>query len=245
MRSQSPTKAAQKTVLHIEGLSVFYGKAQALYDLSFEVQGGEFVSMIGPNGAGKTTLLNAISGLVSYQGRILFEGEPLPQRPHEIVQRGVIHCPEGRSLFPYLSVLDNLMLGAYRRRDDGVLRDLEDVYELFPRLRERQRQLAGTLSGGEQQMVAIGRALMARPKLLMLDEPTLGLAPIIRAHISQALDTIRARYHMTILLAEQNAEFAFRHSDRIYLLETGKIVREGTVTEMKEDPYIRRAYLGG
>ncbi len=232
-------------VLRVESLSVFYGKAQALYDISFVVRQGEFVSVIGPNGAGKTTLLNALSGLVPYRGRILFEEKPLPPQPHEIVRRGVIHCPEGRSLFPYLSVYDNLILGAYRRRDEGIVRDLEDVYELFPRLRERRRQLAGTLSGGEQQMVAIGRALMARPKLLMLDEPTLGLAPIVRAHISQALEEIRQRYHMTILLAEQNAEFAFRHSDRLYLLETGRIVREGTVAEMREDPYIRQAYLGG
>lgn len=245
MRSPSATQTVPRTTLQIEDLSVFYGKAQALYGLSFAIREGEFVSVIGPNGAGKTTLLHAISGLVPYRGRILFEGKPLPPRPHEIVRCGVIHCPEGRSLFPYLSVRDNLMLGAYRRRDDGILRDLEDVYELFPRLRERQRQLAGTLSGGEQQMVALGRALMARPKFLLLDEPTLGLAPIVRAHISQALEEIRRRYSLTILLAEQNAEFAFRHSDRIYLLETGKIVREGTVAEMKEDPYIRRAYLGG
>ena len=239
------TATERKVALQVEGLSVFYGKAQALYGLSFAVHEGEFVSVIGPNGAGKTTLLNAISGLVPYRGEIRFAGEPLPPQPHEIVHRGVIHCPEGRSLFPYLSVYDNLMLGAYRRRDDGILRDLEDVYQLFPRLRERARQLAGTLSGGEQQMVAIGRALMARPKLLMLDEPTLGLVPIVRAHISQALEEIRRRHRMTILLAEQNAEFAFRHSDRIYLLETGRIVREGTVADMKEDPYIRQAYLGG
>jgi branched-chain amino acid transport system ATP-binding protein len=231
-------------LLEIERLDVFYGKAQALYGISFEVEEGEFVSLIGPNGAGKTTLFNALSGLVPYRGRIRFAGRELPKRPHEIVQLGIVHCPEGRSLFPYLSVLDNLMLGAYRRRDGDIRSDLKIVYELFPLLKERERQLAHTLSGGEQQMLAIGRALMGRPKLLLLDEPTLGLAPIVRAHISQALDEIRERYQMTILLAEQNADFAFKHSQRIYLLETGHIVREGSAEELKQDEYIRKAYLG-
>ncbi len=238
------TSERSNELLQVERLSVFYGKAQALYDVSFSVHECEFVSVIGPNGAGKTTLFNAISGLMLYRGAIRFSGRDLPRRPHEIVQLGLIHCPEGRSLFPYLSVFDNLMLGAYRRRDSEVQRDLEIVYELFPRLRERQKQLAHTLSGGEQQMTAIGRALMSRPRLLMLDEPTLGLAPIVRAHISQALDEICERYHMTILLAEQNADFAFKHSQRIYLLETGHIVREGTAKALQEDEYIRQVYLG-
>jgi len=231
-------------LLEVEKVDVFYGKAQALYGISFEVEEGEFVSLIGPNGAGKTTLFNALSGLVPYRGTIRFCGKDLPKRPYEIVQLGIVHCPEGRSLFPYLSVLDNLMLGAYRRKDGDIKGDLEVVFELFPLLEERKRQLANTLSGGEQQMLAIGRALMGRPKLLMLDEPTLGLAPIIRAHISQALDEIRERYRMTILLAEQNADFAFKHSERIYLLETGHIVREGSAEELRQDEYIRRAYLG-
>jgi branched-chain amino acid transport system ATP-binding protein len=202
------------------------------------------IGLFGFPGVGKTTLFNAISGLVSYRGEIHFAGRELPRLPHEVVHLGIIHCPEGRSLFPYLSVLDNLKLGAYRRRDGRIEGDLEVVFELFPRLKERQRQLAHTLSGGEQQMLAIGRALMGRPRLLMLDEPTLGLAPIVRVHISQALEAIQEHYHMTILLAEQNADFAFKHSQRIYLLETGQIVREGTVQELKEDEYVREVYLG-
>jgi branched-chain amino acid transport system ATP-binding protein len=232
-------------LLEVEGLDVFYGKAQALHQLSFSLADGDFVSVIGPNGAGKTTLFNALSGLLPYRGQVRFAGQSLPRRPHEIVQAGLIHCPEGRSLFPYLSVLDNLQLGAYRRSDREITSDLNAVFELFPRLKERQRQLAHTLSGGEQQMVAVGRALMGRPRLLLLDEPTLGLAPIVRAHISQALDVIQTRYQMTILLAEQNADFAFQHSQRIYLLETGQIVREGTVEELKRDDHIRQVYLGG
>lgn len=231
-------------LLEVTGLNVFYGKAQALRGVCFTVHEGEFVSVIGPNGAGKTTLFNAISGLLPYGGEIHFAGQDLPRKPHEIVQSGLIHCPEGRSLFAYLSVLDNLQLGAYRRQDKDVERDLDVVFELFPRLKERQRQLVHTLSGGEQQMVAIGRALMGRPRLLLLDEPTLGLAPIVRSHISQTLDAIQERYRTTILLAEQNADFAFKHSTRIYLLETGQIVREGTVEELKRDDYIRQAYLG-
>jgi len=232
-------------LLEVEDLDVFYGKAQALRGISLVVEEGEFVSVIGSNGAGKTTLFNAISGLIPYRGRIRFAGRELSSKPYEIVQLGLIHCPEGRSLFPYLSVLDNLKLGAYRRRDGGITDDLRVVFELFPRLEERQRQLAHTLSGGEQQMLAIGRALMGRPRLLLLDEPTLGLAPIVRVHISQALEAIQERYQMSILLAEQNADFAFKHSQRIHLLETGNIVRQGSAAELKEDEYIRHAYLGG
>ncbi len=231
-------------LMEVTGLEVFYGKAQALHAISFSVEEGEFVAVIGPNGAGKTTLFNAISALVPYRGIIRLAGQELPRTPHEVVQAGVIHCPEGRSLFPYLSVLDNLKLGAYRRRDPNIARDLEAVFELFPRLAERPHQMVHTLSGGEQQMVAIGRALMGRPRLLLLDEPTLGLAPIVRTHISQALLEIQRQYRMTILLAEQNADFAFKHSERIYLLETGQIVRQGSVEELKRDEYIRKAYLG-
>lgn len=232
-------------LLEVENLEVFYGKAQALHGISLVVEEGEFVSVIGSNGAGKTTLFNAISGLIPYRGRIRFSGRELSRKPYEIVQLGLIHCPEGRSLFPYLSVLDNLKLGAYRRRDGQITDDLQVVFELFPRLEERQYQLAHTLSGGEQQMLAIGRALMGRPRLLLLDEPTLGLAPIVRVHISQALEAIQERYQMSILLAEQNADFAFKHSKRIHLLETGNIVRQGSAEELKEDEYIRQAYLGG
>lgn len=232
-------------LLEIERLEVFYGKAQVLYGISFSVEEGEFVAVIGPNGAGKTTLLNTISGLVPYRGKIRFAKRDLPRKPYEIVRCGIIHCPEGRNLFPYLSVLDNLKLGAYRRKDQEIEQDLMTVFELFPILRERQRQLAHTLSGGEQQMLALGRALMGRPRLLLMDEPTLGLAPIVRAHISQAIEEIRERYHMTTLLAEQNADFAFKHSNRVHLLESGHLVRQGSAEELKQDEYIRKAYLGG
>ncbi|MBI1730093.1 ABC transporter ATP-binding protein [Candidatus Acetothermia bacterium] len=231
-------------MLEMQEINVFYGKAQALHDIALDVQDGEFVSIIGPNGAGKTTLFNAISGLISYKGTIIFGGKVLPKKTYDTVQLGLIHCPEGRSLFPFMTVVDNLRLGAYRRKDKEVERDLQEVFELFPRLKERQRQLVRTLSGGEQQMVAIGRALMGKPRLLMLDEPTLGLAPIVRSHISKALDEIQSRHNVTILLAEQNADFAFKHSDRMYLLETGKIVRQGTSAELQYDPYIQQAYLG-
>lgn len=231
-------------LLEMQEINVFYGKAQALHDIALDVQDGEFVSIIGPNGAGKTTLFNAISGLISYKGTIIFGGKVLPKKTYDTVQLGLIHCPEGRSLFPFMTVVDNLRLGAYRRKDKEVERDLQEVFELFPRLKERQRQLVRTLSGGEQQMVAIGRALMGKPRLLMLDEPTLGLAPIVRSHISKALDEIQSRHNVTILLAEQNADFAFKHSDRMYLLETGKIVRQGTSAELQYDPYIQQAYLG-
>jgi len=232
------------TLLDVDQLDAFYGKAQALHSVSLQVEAEAVVAVIGPNGAGKTTLLNALSGLVPYQGEVQFNGQALPRRPHDIVERGLIHCPEGRHLFPYLDVHDNLVLGAYRRRDAEVARDLEAVKELFPRLAERRRQSVHTLSGGEQQMVAVGRALMSRPKLLMLDEPTLGLAPIVCEDISRALGEIRKRFGMAILLAEQNTGFAFAHADRVHLLETGQLVLEGSSTELREDPYIRQAYLG-
>ncbi|HIC96258.1 TPA: ABC transporter ATP-binding protein [Candidatus Bipolaricaulota bacterium] len=231
-------------LLKVERLDVYYSKAHVLKGISLEVGPGEFVAVIGPNGAGKTTLFRAISGLKDYRGRILLFGEELPSKPAAIVGKGIIHCPEGRHLFPFMSVYDNLMLGAYRRNRDKTLQeDLEMVYTLFPVLRERRKQLARTLSGGEQQMLAIGRALMGRPRLLLLDEPTLGLAPIIRQAISTVLERINAE-GMTILLAEQNAVFALELSDRLYLLEVGRIVKEGDATEFRRDEHIRRVYLG-
>jgi len=232
-------------LLEVAGIDVYYSKAHVLRGVSLGVGEGEFVAVIGPNGAGKTTLFACISGLKEYSGQIIFEGAELPQSPAAIVGRGIIHCPEGRHLFPFMSVYDNLMLGAYRRdRDKLIQQDLEMVYQLFPILRERRRQLARTLSGGEQQMLAIGRALMGRPKLLLLDEPTLGLAPIVRRDISAALKRINA-HGVTILLAEQNVVFALEHSERLYLLETGRIVKEGTRAEFEADEHIRRSYLGG
>lgn len=231
-------------LLEIEELNVYYSKAHVLKGVSLAVGEGEFIAVIGPNGAGKTTLFRSISGLKDYSGRIRFAGEGLPQNPAAIVDLGIIHCPEERHLFPFMSVYDNLILGAYRRnRDKSVQGDLEMVYELFPILRERRRQLARTLSGGEQQMLAIGRALMGKPQLLLLDEPTLGLAPIVRQDISKVLKRINER-GMTIFLAEQNVIFALGRSNRLYLLETGQIVKEGTKAEFEEDEHIRHSYLG-
>jgi branched-chain amino acid transport system ATP-binding protein len=231
-------------LLEVKGLEVYYSKAHVLKGVSLEVGEGEFVAVIGPNVEGKTTLFRSISGLKDYGGQICFTGEELPRNPAAIVDPGIIHCPEERHLFPFMSVHDNLMLGAYRRnRDKAIQRDLEGVYELFPILRERQRQLARTLSGGEQQMLAIGRALMGKPKLLLLDEPTLGLAPIVRRDISAALRQINER-GVTIFLAEQNVIFALERAERLYLLETGRVVKEGTSAEFEEDEHIRRSYLG-
>ncbi|MGQ9477733.1 MAG: ABC transporter ATP-binding protein [Candidatus Bipolaricaulia bacterium] len=232
-------------LLEVAGLDVYYSKAHVLRDVALGVGEGEFVALIGPNGAGKTTLFRAISGLKEYHGQIRFKGLGLPRSPAAIVGLGIIHCPEERHLFPFMSVYDNLMLGAYKRdRDRTIRQDLELVYGLFPILKERKRQLARTLSGGEQQMLAIGRALMGSPKLLLLDEPTLGLAPIVRQTISKALKEINDR-GVTILLAEQNVVFALERSQRLYLLETGRIVKEGTPTEFCQDEHIRRVYLGG
>jgi branched-chain amino acid transport system ATP-binding protein len=232
-------------MLEIQALDVYWGKAHVLRGISLQVEEGEFISVIGPNGAGKTTLFSCISGLKDYSGEIRFRGEELPQKPAAIVDLGVIHCPEERHLFPFLTVYDNLILGAYRRnRDKTIPRDLEMTYGLFPILRERRKQLARTLSGGEQQMLAIGRALLGGPKLLLLDEPTLGLAPIVRRDISRSLSEIN-QGGVTILLAEQNLVFALEHSDRLYLLETGQVVKEGTVSQFREDEYICHSYLGG
>jgi len=231
-------------LLEIKELDVYYSKAHVLKGVSLHVGEGEFVAVIGPNGAGKTTLFRSISGLKEYRGRIRFAEEELPGNPAAIVDLGVIHCPEERHLFPFMSIYDNLILGAYRRnRDRAVQGDLETVYALFPILRERRRQLARTLSGGEQQMLAIGRALMGRPRLLLLDEPTLGLAPIVRQDISKVLKRINEQ-GMTIFLAEQNVIFALERSNRLYLLETGQIVKEGTEAEFEEDEHVRHSYLG-
>lgn len=230
-------------MLHVEGLNAAYGKAQVLFDIELHVREGEFVSVIGPNGAGKTTLFHVISALKAGNGAVSFSGAPLPRTPHEVVAKGLVQCPEHRHLFPFLSVRDNLELGAYLRKGQDLTEDLALVYALFPRLKERARQTARTLSGGEQQMLAIGRALLSRPKLLLLDEPTIGLAPIVRKSISAAIHQIKAK-GITILLSEQNVVFALEHSDRIYLLETGRVVKSGTAEEFREDEYVRRAYLG-
>jgi branched-chain amino acid transport system ATP-binding protein len=232
-------------VLAVEDLHVFYGGVHALKGVALEVEEGEIVALLGNNGAGKTTTLKSISGLVSpRRGRITLEGRPLSRvPPHEIVLRGIAHVPEGRRIFNRLTVLENLEMGAFLRDDDGVPADLDRVFELFPILRERLRQSAGTLSGGEQQMLAIGRALMASPRLLLLDEPSMGLSPVLVERIFDTIADIN-RQGTTILLVEQNAAMALAIAHRGYVLETGTIALRGTAAELAENADVRRAYLG-
>ena len=232
-------------MLDIHDLHVFYGEIHALKGVSLAVGKGEIVALLGPNGAGKSTTVKTISGLIpARRGRVALEGEDLlGLAAHDIVHRGVSHSPEGRRIFNRLSVLENLEMGAYTRNDPRVRDDIERVFTLFPRLRERHVQVAGTLSGGEQQMLAIGRALMANPRLLLLDEPSMGLAPVV---VEQIFDTIR---HVntegtTILLVEQNAAMALEIAHRGYVLETGAVVLTGTAAELAATPEVRRAYLG-
>jgi branched-chain amino acid transport system ATP-binding protein len=232
-------------LLEIERLSVSYGKAVALEDVSLRVAQGEFVAVLGPNGAGKSTLLKAISRAQPSTGRLEFKGESLQSVPaHAVVGKGICHCPEGRRLFPELTVLKNLMLGAYLRRDaKAVAADLAAVYSLFPILEERGMQVVSTLSGGQQQMVAIGRALMGKPSLLLLDEPSVGIAHRLKIEIFDAIKRIQ-QGGTAILMAEQDAQSALRIADRVYVLEHGRIGREGTSAELGSDDYIRQAYLG-
>jgi branched-chain amino acid transport system ATP-binding protein len=235
-------------VLVVDGIEVFYGRVQALHRVSVNVEAGEAVTLVGPNGAGKTTLLRAISGLIPVRsGSLRFEGREITHRPaEEIVRAGISMVPEGRDLFGPLTVRDNLLLGAYPRyRTAGrreVMNDLERIWELFPHLRQRQRQPAATLSGGEQQMVAIGRALMARPKLLLLDEPSLGLAPLMIREIFRAIQGLHAE-GITLLLVEQNAKAAFRIAKRAYVLEAGGVMA-GSRESGPSYEEVRRAYLG-
>jgi branched-chain amino acid transport system ATP-binding protein len=233
-------------LLEISHIDVFYGDVQVVFDLSLKVEEGEVVSIIGGNGAGKSTLLKTISGLMQpSKGEITFEGKPIHHRyPEEVVEAGIVQVPEGRRLFSLMSVQDNLIVGAYNKRADGQKqKTLETVYQLFPRLRERLAQMAMTLSGGEQQMVAIGRGLMALPKLLMLDEPSLGLAPIL---IKSIFETVRkiADLGTTVLLVEQDVKHSLSLSNRGYVLEHGRAVMEGPARELLENPHIRTAYLG-
>jgi branched-chain amino acid transport system ATP-binding protein len=232
-------------VLRVEALDVSYGEIRALKGVGLEVGPGEIVTILGNNGAGKTTTLKTISGLLHpTHGSITLENQSLLDvPPHAIVSRGVAHVPEGRRIFNRLTVRENLMMGAYLRSDAGVAGDLERVFGLFPRLAERITQVAGTLSGGEQQMLAIGRALMANPRLLLLDEPSMGLAPVL---VEQIFDTIIDinRQGMTILLVEQNAAMALSIAHRGYVLETGSIALTGTATELSDNADVRRAYLG-
>lgn len=230
--------------LSISDLRVCYGRALALDGVSLEARPGEVVAVLGPNGAGKTTLLKAISRTVPATGSIRFQGrELLGVPPHAVAGAGIAHCPERRRLFPELSVLKNLLLGAYVRGSQSCDEDLERVFCLFPPLRERRRQVAGTLSGGEQQMVAVGRALMARPRLLMLDEPSIGLAPLMKDAIGRSLEEIRAA-GITVLLVEQDAVFALSLADRGYVMESGRVRLEGPSEALRGNLHVREAYLG-
>ena len=231
-------------LLQIEDLEAGYGAIAALRGVTLEVRAGEIVTLIGSNGAGKSTLLRSVSGLVRpRRGRILLDGEDIGSaRPDQIVRLGVCHVPEGRRIFANLSVLENLQMGGYVRRGSSA-ETLEQVLSLFPRLRERLKQAGGTLSGGEQQMLAIGRALMAQPRLLLLDEPSLGLAPRLVQQIFEIIQTIHAA-GTTVVLVEQNAHQALRIASRAYVLETGSLVLEGSAAELAADPRVRRAYLG-
>ena len=232
-------------MLDVRDLHVYYGEIHALKGISFHVTEGEIVTLLGNNGAGKTTTLKTVSGLLApRRGEILLDGRSLAGAPpHGIVQQGITHVPEGRRIFNRLSVQENLEMGAYTRNDRDVALDMEKIFAILPRLKERRTQVAGTLSGGEQQMLAIGRALMAKPRLLLLDEPSMGLAPVLVEQIFDTVLTIN-RGGVTVLLVEQNAAMALSIARRGYVLETGRIVLEGAAAELAGDPEVRRAYLG-
>ena len=235
-----------ETILKVEGINVYYGAIHAIKDISFEVNRGEIVTLIGANGAGKTTTLQTISGLLrSRTGSITFQGHNISNvRADKLVAQGLAQVPEGRRVFLQMSVQENLEMGAYTQSPAGVPKDLEMVFELFPRLKERRNQVAGTLSGGEQQMLAMGRALMSHPQLLMLDEPSMGLAPLLVEQIFEIIQNLN-KQGSTILLVEQNAQMALSVAHRGYVLETGKIVTTGTGEELIRSPEIKKAYLGG
>ena len=234
------------TMLKVDDLQVYYGSIHAVKGISFEVNEGEIVTLIGDNGAGKSTTLNTVAGLLKPRaGSIEFEGESLVGVPaHKMVPKGIALCPEGRRVFTEMSVKENLEMGAFTRNDAEAKESRKMVYDRFPRLRERKGQSAGTLSGGEQQMLAMGRALMSKPKLLMLDEPSMGLAPIL---VQEIFDIIRALHEQgtTILLVEQNAQMALSVADRAYVLETGRVSMSGNANELLHDKRVQQAYLGG
>lgn len=234
-------------MLKVKDLNVYYGKIHAIKGITFEVNDGEIVTLIGANGAGKTTTLQTVSGLLrAEKGIISFQGEDISKvKPHQIPDLGIAHVPEGRQVFAEMTVYENLVMGAFIRKDKReIAQDMEMVFNYFPRLKERSKQIAGTLSGGEQQMLAIGRALMTRPKLLLLDEPSMGLAPILVDEIFSMIQTINSA-GTTILLVEQNANKALRIANRGYVLETGKIKLHGTSEELLTNDEVRTAYLGG
>lgn len=233
-------------MLEVKDLQVFYGMIQAIKGISFEVNEGEIVALIGANGAGKTTTLHTITGLLSpKKGSVVFEGKEITKVPaHKIVSLGMAHVPEGRRVFAQLSVYQNLKMGAYTRKDKAEIDEmLETVYKRFPRLKERQNQMAGTLSGGEQQMLAMGRALMSKPKIVLLDEPSMGLSPILVNEIFDIIQSLN-KAGTTVLLVEQNAKKALSIADRAYVLETGRIVQSGDAQVLLNDESIKKAYLG-
>lgn len=232
-------------MLDVNDLRVGYGQAEVVHGVSFAIQPGECVSLIGPNGAGKSTILKAICGLLPILGgKISFDGQDIANLPgYRIAERGIAMCPEGRQVFPEMTVLENLRLGAYTRRRSDLSTDLDEMMQMFPRLRERARQLAGTLSGGEQEMVAIARALMARPKLCIFDEPSLGIAPRVVDEIEDTLRRIK-QTGVTILLVEQSVSMALRVADRAYVLEAGQIVLAGSSAELADNESVQNAYLG-
>ena len=238
--------ASSDLLLSVQDLSVSYGAIRAVRSISFEIKAGEIVTLIGANGAGKSTVLNTLSGLIKPDtGSIVFSGENIVgMKPHKIVEAGLALCPEGRRVFSRMSVAENLEMGGYTHSDEENAETRELVYEHFPRLRERRRQMAGTLSGGEQQMLAMGCALMSRPKLLMLDEPSMGLAPLLIEEIFSIIKTLGAA-GTTILLVEQNANMALQVANRAYVLEIGKVVKIGTGEALLHDDDVRKAYLGG
>ncbi len=234
-------------MLKVENLVVRYGMIEAIKGISFEVNDGEICTLIGANGAGKTTTMHTISGLLRpASGKIELDGVDITKVPnYKIVEMGIAQCPERRRVFAQQTVEDNLVLGAYSRKDkEGIAEDMKKVYELFPRLLERRKQLAGTLSGGEQQMLAMGRALMAKPKIILLDEPSMGLSPLLVKEIFHIIEDIN-KQGVTVLLVEQNAKMALAIADRAYVLETGKITLQGTGAELADDPRVQKAYLGG
>jgi branched-chain amino acid transport system ATP-binding protein len=239
------TTAVATTLLKVEDLWAGYGPVQVLHGVSFDVNLGEVVVILGANGAGKTTTLRAISQMINTRGRVELDGVSLAGRSTtSVVRRGLAHVPQGRGTFPELTVRDNLEVGAYVRKDKEITEDIERWFEAFPRLAERRTQQAGSLSGGEQQMLAIARALMGRPRLLLLDEPSLGLAPIIVQDLFRRLGALNAEQGITMLVVEQNANLAFEIAHRAYVLETGQIALSGTSEELRNDEAVRRAYLG-
>lgn len=235
-------------MLSAQNIKTYYGNIQALKDVSLEIKEGEIVTLIGANGAGKTTTLKTIAGLLKpREGKVLFNSNDITGFPaHKVVSESVILVPEGRRVFPKLTVEENLQIGAYSRKakKDQINNEINEIYNIFPRLEERKKQYAGTLSGGEQQMLAIGRGLMAKPKLLLLDEPSMGVAPIVVKEIFQVIKKINIQLGTTIFLVEQNAKMALSIADRGYVLETGRIILQGTTEELKQSEEVKRAYLG-